>query len=427
MDNKLCVIGLGYIGLPTATVFAENGWDVTGVDINFLVVDELNKGRVNIEENGLAELVEKAVKEKKLTAKMSPVESDVFIIAVPTPHNPDLTANLRYVETAVKSLLPVLKKGNTIIVESTVPPRTTRDVVAPILDAAGFKSGEDVYLAYCPERVLPGKILVELYDNNRIVGGINEVSAEKAANVYRTFVRGKVLETIAESAEMSKLMENTYRDVNIALANELTKISEGLKIDALEVISLANEHPRVNVHQPGPGVGGHCIAVDPYFIMEKDPDNAKLISNARFINDSMPEFVINQVKKIIDDTSKIAVLGLAYKGNIDDIRESPALKIVDQLMQENYNVQVYDPYVKQTQVEFKLSSFKDALQDADMMLVLTDHNEFKNLNWEEISNLMKSPNVLDTKNCIKNYNEQINYYNFGNLHELAEKKVLTSL
>lgn len=424
MDNKLCVIGLGYIGLPTAAVFAENGWEVTGVDINSLVVDELNNGKVYIKENGLDELVEKAVGEKKLTAKMSPIEADVFIIAVPTPHNDDLTANLRHVETAVKSLLPVLKKGNTIIVESTVPPRTTRDVVAPILDEAGFKSGEDVYLAYCPERVLPGRILIELYENNRIVGGINQLSAEKAAQVYRTFVKGKVIETTAESAELSKLMENTYRDVNIALANELTKISEGLNIDALEVISLANEHPRVNIHQPGPGVGGHCLAVDPYFIIEKDPVHAQLISSARSINDSMPEFVISQLKKAIDPTSKIAVFGLAYKGNIDDVRESPAIKIVNQLLDENYHVQVYDPYVRQEQVSFKLSPFKDTLQDADMMLVLTDHNEFKKLDWEEVNNLMKEPNVLDTKNCIKNYNEHVNYYNFGNLHELTSSKVL---
>src|SRR5699024_6533271 len=250
MSKKICVIGLGYIGLPTSVTFAEHGWDVTGVDINSLAVDELNKGKVHIKENGLDEVVEKVVNEKRFIARMAPVEADVFIITVPTPHNADSTANLSHVENAVKSLLPVLKKGNTIIVESTIPPRTTRDVVAPILDEAGYKPGEDIYLAHCPERVLPGKILIELVENNRIVGGINSISAEKAADVYRSFVKGKVIETTAESAEMSKLMENTYRDVNIALANELTKISEGLNIDALEVISLANEHPRVNVHQP---------------------------------------------------------------------------------------------------------------------------------------------------------------------------------
>ncbi|AXI10464.1 UDP-N-acetyl-D-mannosamine dehydrogenase [Oceanobacillus zhaokaii] len=418
MSKNLCVVGLGYIGLPTAVVFAENGWKVTGVDVNSLVVDELNKGKVIIEENGLDELVAKVVNENKFVARMSPVESDVFIVAVPTPHNEDQSANLKYVESAVKSILPVLKKGNTIIVESTIPPRTTRDVVAPILDEAGFESGDDVYLAHCPERVLPGRILIELYENNRIVGGINTVSTEKAAEVYRTFVKGKVLETSAESAEMSKLMENTYRDVNIALANELTKISEGLNIDALEVISLANEHPRVNVHQPGPGVGGHCLAVDPYFIIEKDPDNAKLITNARTINESMPEFVVNQVRKAVDKSSKIAVFGLAYKGNIDDIRESPAIKIVKQLMFEGFNTKIYDPYVKQEQVDFALSTYEEALQGADILLILTDHNEFKNLNWKEISNLMRAANVLDTKNCIQNASAEVNHYNFGNLYEL---------
>lgn len=421
MNKNVCVVGLGYIGLPTAVVFAQNGWKVTGVDINSLAVDELNKGKVHIKENGLEELVEKVVQEKKFSARMSPVEADAYIIAVPTPHNSNLTVNLKHVENAVSSLLPVLRKGNTIIIESTIPPRTTRDIVAPILDKAGYKPGEDIYLAHCPERVLPGRILIELYENNRIVGGINPISANKAADVYRSFVKGKIIETTAESAEMSKLMENTYRDVNIALANELTKISEGMDIDALEVISLANEHPRVNVHQPGPGVGGHCLAVDPYFIIEKDPENAKLISNARSINESMPEFVVNQVKKIVTTSDKMAIFGLAYKGNIDDIRESPALKIIGQLMSENYNVHAYDPYVKQEQVNFKLSTYQESLQDAELILVLTDHNEFKELNWEEIKGLMKTVNVIDTKNCINNLCDNGNYYNFGNLSKLSKE------
>src|SRR5699024_3335451 len=266
----------------------------------------------------------------------------------------------------VRSIIPVLEKGNIVIVESTIPPRTTSDIVSPVLEEAGFNCGKDIHLAHCPERVLPGKILIELLENNRIVGGINSISAEKAADVYRTFVKGKVIETTAESAEMSKLMENTYRDVNIALANELTKISEGLNIDALEVISLANEHPRVNVHQPGPGVGGHCLAVDPYFIIEKDPENAKLISEAREINESMPEFVTEKVKQIVGENGKVAILGLAYKGNIDDIRESPSLKIYDSLERQGFNVEAHDPYVKQEQVDFKLSSFEDALRNSEM-------------------------------------------------------------
>jgi len=419
MTKKLCVLGLGYIGLPTSAVFAENGWDVIGVDVNNFVVDDLNKGKVRIKENGLNELVEKVVKEQQLLAKSSPTEADVFIIAVPTPHNSDLTANLTHIKNAMFSILPVLKNGETIIIESTIPPRTTRDVVAPILKDAGFEPGIDVFLAHCPERVLPGKILVELYKNNRIVGGINPISAKKAADVYRTFVKGKVIETSTESAEMSKLMENTYRDVNIALANELTKISENLGIDALDVIELANEHPRVNIHQPGPGVGGHCLAVDPYFIIEKDSTNARLISESRKINESMPQFVIEQVNKVVNKLSKIAIFGLTYKGNIDDVRESPALKIVKNLISKNYNVQVYDPYINQDQVEFQLTSFKGALYNSDMLLVLTDHNEFKKLDLKYVSSLMNKAIIIDTKNCIENVPDDVSYYNFGNLHELG--------
>lgn len=423
MSKKLCVVGLGYIGLPTATVFAENGWEVTGVDVNLEIVNQLNKGIVYSKEVGLNERVEKVVGDKRLKASSKAEEADVFIIAVPTPHNPDYSAYLQHVEDGVKSIIPVLRLGNTIIVESTVPPRTTRDVVAPIIDAAGFKAGEDIYLSYCPERVLPGRILAELYENNRIVGGINSRSATMAADVYRSFVKGKVMETISENAEMSKLMENTYRDVNIALANELTKISEQLNVDALEVISLANEHPRVNLHQPGPGVGGHCIAVDPYFIVEKSPD-ARLISEARAVNDSMPQFLVNQVKKTLPEKSRVAVFGLAYKGNVDDIRESPAITIVNLLLSEGFDVKAYDPHVSDSQIKFKLSAYKEALQDAEMLLVLTDHDVFKKIDWEEAAKLMKQPNILDAKNCITVDNEQINYYNYSNLYELKRNNLL---
>jgi len=418
MTRKICVIGLGYIGLPSSVVFAENDWEVIGVDTNVSVVNSLSKGIAHIKEDGLDELLLKMVNEKKFVAKTSPVNADVFIIAVPSPMTSDLSADLSYVESAVRSILPVLQNDNTIIVESTIPPRTTRDVVAPIISEAGFKPGEDVYLAHCPERVLPGQILKELYENNRIIGGINAVSTKEAADVYRTFVKGNILETTAESAEMSKLMENTYRDVNIALGNELTKIAEGLNIDALEVIALANEHPRVNIHQPGPGVGGHCLAIDPYFIIEKDIENSKLIRKAREINESMPKFVVKQVEKVCNKSGKIAIFGLAYKGNVDDVRESPAIKVIEELKNKNYNVDAYDPYVKQEQVDFKLSSYEEALNEADIMLILTDHQEFKNMDWNKISAMMRTPNILDAKNIVENNNEHITYYNFGNLFEL---------
>lgn len=274
------------------------------------------------------------------------------------------------------------------------------------------------------ERVLPGRILVELVENNRIVGGVNDVSTDKAVEVYATFVKGDLLRTSALSAEMSKLMENTYRDVNIALANELVKISEKLGIDALEVIGLANEHPRVNLHLPGPGVGGHCLAVDPYFIIEKAPEESQLIAKARSINNSMPDFVVEQVsKRVNNSSSKIAVLGLTYKGNIDDVRESPAMEIVDKLLEEGYTLGVHDPHVSQEQVNFKILSFEEAIEDSECILVLTDHNEFKNFDEKVILGKMKQPLVLDTRNCVSINSEEIRYVNFGNLKKATEVKI----
>jgi UDP-N-acetyl-D-mannosaminuronic acid dehydrogenase len=419
MSKTICVIGLGYIGLPTAAMFADSGWNVIGVDINPIAVEKINQGEIHIEEVGLAELVKKVVQQGSLRAQLKPTYADCFIIAVPTPHNEDHTANLDYVISATKSILPYIKEGNIIIVESTIPPRTIDDVVAPILREQGWSVGEDIYLAHCPERVLPGRILIELVENTRIVGGINEKSAEKAAEVYRSFVKGKILLTSAVSAEMAKLMENTYRDVNIALANELVKISEHLGINALEVIELANHHPRVNLHLPGSGVGGHCLAVDPYFIIEKAPEQCVLISDARQINNSMPYFVVDQLKKIVlDNHSKVAVFGLAYKGNIDDIRESPAMDVLNILQQEGYRLGIYDPHVRQEQVNFRLSSFEEAISDAECILVLTDHNEFKSLNEEKIVSLMKKPVIFDTRNCVKIIKKDIQYYNYGNLYKI---------
>jgi len=425
--NKLCVVGLGYIGLPTAAMFANHGWQVHGVDVNKKAVDMINIGQIHIEEVGLGGLVENAVMNESLRASTEVEGADCFIIAVPTPHNSDNTANLEYLVQATKSVLGKVQKGNIVIVESTIPPRTINDVVAPLFEEAGWKVGEDIYLAHCPERVLPGRILIELVENNRIVGGINDASTDKAVEVYATFVKGDLLRTSALSAEMSKLMENTYRDVNIALANELVKISEKLGIDSLEVIGLANQHPRVNLHLPGPGVGGHCLAVDPYFIIEKAPEEAQLIANARAINNSMPDFVVDLVgKRVKDASSKIAVLGLTYKGNIDDVRESPAMEIVEKLLGEGYMLGVHDPHVSQEQVEFKLSSFEEAVEDADCILILTDHNEFKMLDEGAILAKTKRPLVLDTRNCVKISSEEIEYVNFGNLSLVSSVQVISN-
>jgi UDP-N-acetyl-D-mannosaminuronic acid dehydrogenase len=419
--EKICVLGLGYIGLPTAAMFANVGYNVLGVDINENAVNLLNNGDIHIEEVGLGELVKKVVHQDMLRASTSPEYADIFIVAVPTPNHADHTANLEYVKAATENILPYLKEGNLVIIESTIPPRTINDYVAPIIQSNGWKVGEDIYLAHCPERVLPGRILIELVENTRIVGGINEISAQKAAIVYSSFVKGEIIETSAVTAEMSKLMENTYRDVNIALANELSKISDKLEINALEVIELANRHPRVNIHQPGPGVGGHCLAVDPYFIIEKAPDLSLLINNARSINNSMPEFVVDHVNNIVECQGKIAVFGLTYKGNIDDVRESPALEVINLLLEKGYKLSIYDPHVKQEQVNFPLSTFDDAINQADCILVLSDHNEFKLLDENKILSRMRNAIIFDTKNSVKVNSKAIRYYNYGNLYEMRER------
>lgn len=419
---RLCVVGLGYIGLPTAAMFAHSGCKVLGVDVSEYVISKLNKGEIHLEEIGLPKLIDEVVKNGKLKASLNVEKSDCFIIAVPTPADKNNSADLSYVISATKSILPFLETGNIVIIESTIPPRTIDDIIAPLIEKAGFKVGEEIYLAHCPERVLPGRILIELVENTRIVGGINKISAIKAAEVYASFVTGEILTTSALSAEMSKLMENTYRDVNIALANELVKISNNLGVDALEVIQLANHHPRVNLHLPGPGVGGHCLAVDPYFIIEKAPEEAVLISDARKINNSMPNFVIEQLNNIIfDKNSKIAVFGLTYKGNIDDIRESPAMDIINELLEDGYNISVYDPHISQEQVTFKLSNYEQAIADAECVIVLTDHNEYKNLDETMLINRMKKPVVFDTRNCVNINSEEIKYINFGNL-SLSRRK-----
>ncbi|UII55686.1 nucleotide sugar dehydrogenase [Cytobacillus spongiae] len=418
--KKICVIGLGYIGLPTSAIFAKAGYEVVGMDVSERVVESLNKGEVHIEEVGLPELVKEVVEAGKLRGSTTPEEADVFIIAVPTPIHEDFTANIDYVVSATKSIVPYLKKGNVVIVESTIPPRTMDDVVAPILMENGFDTQNDIYLAHCPERVLPGRILIELIENTRIVGGTTPVAAKKAGDVYRAVVTGDVIETEALTAEMSKLMENTFRDVNIALANELAKISQKLGVNAHAVIELANKHPRVNIHQPGPGVGGHCLAVDPYFIVEKAQAESPLIQESRRINNSMPDFVVEQIEKLTVQVAKpkIAVFGLTYKGNIDDVRESPAIEIYEKLAHNpRFEVHAYDPHVQNEQVPFELSSFEEAVKGAHVVAILADHNEFKQLTADDFSS-MASPVVFDTKNCTSLAGDFVKLYRIGDLSML---------
>ncbi len=411
---KITTIGLGYIGLPTSLMFAKHGADVVGVDISERTVDFLNSGNVPIEEPGLEAYLNKALSAHKFKASLTPEAGDVFIIAVPTPNVAgEFGCDLTYVKKAVNGILPLLEKGNIVIIESTISPRTTEDVIKPFIEKEGFQVGEDIFLVHCPERVLPGNILYELVYNNRIIGGVTEKCTAKGKEVYGTFVKGELLGTAASVAELSKLMENTYRDVNIALANELVQIGARLDIDALSVIEMANKHPRVNIHQPGPGVGGHCLAVDPYFIAAEVPEEAKLILRARQINRQMPDFVIQKVLAIMAENQgeTITILGLAYKGNVDDTRESPAIQIADKLKAlTNYQIRTFDPFVASSSA----NSLESALDESDLALVLTDHDVFEKIPQKIIAR-MRTSILFDTKNCVKETDAFNKSYNLGNI------------
>ena len=410
---KVCIIGQGYIGLPTAALFSRNHCEVVGVDISEDMINNLNKGIIHIEEPGIAEIIKNAVENELYVASLTPQKADAFIITVPTPYIVEnYSCDLSYVVSACESILPYLEKGNTVIVESTIAPMSTDDTIKPIFEKAGFTIGEDLYLAHCPERVLPGRIIEELIHNDRIIGGVTPECAKKASEVYGQFVEGDLMLTEAKTAELSKCMENTFRDVNIALANELAKICAEIGVNALDVIEMANKHPRVNLHSPGPGVGGHCLAIDPYFIYAKAPETAKIIKLARDTNNSMPDFVCENVEKIIEK-GKIAVLGVSYKGNTGDDRESPAYEIIAKLSQ-NYEISIHDPHIQ----NLNFVSIEDATKDADLILILCDHNEFKKLDYELILKNMSNPIIFDTKNIIKEVPSEIKLFNYGNLYKL---------
>ena len=343
---KVCIMGQGYIGLPTAALFSRSHCEVVGVDINEEIVNNLNKGIIHIEEPGISDIIRQSVKKNTYKASLTPEKADAFIITVPTPYIVEnYSCDLSYVITACETIVPLLEKGNTVIIESTIAPMSTDEVIKPIFENAGFEIGKDLYLAHCPERVLPGKILEELVHNDRIIGGVTPECSVKASEVYGQFVEGYLMLTEAKTAELSKCMENTFRDVNIALANELAKICAEIGVNALDVIKMANKHPRVNLHSPGPGVGGHCLAIDPYFIYAKAPETAKIIKLARDTNNSMPAFVCKYVRKIIPD-GKIAVLGVSYKGNTGDDRESPAYEIIAELEENGYELSIHDPHIE---------------------------------------------------------------------------------
>ena len=415
---KICIVGQGYIGLPTAALFAKNGCEVLGVDVNEEIVNKLNQGIAHIEEPGITEAIKNAVEKGHYHASLKPEEANTFIITVPTPYvKEDLSCDLSYVISACNSILPVLNKGNVVIIESTIAPMSTDEVIKPIFENEGYVIGEDLFLAHCPERVLPGQIMEELVNNNRIVGGITPECTRKAADVYRTFVKGEIIETEAKTAELSKCMENTFRDVNIALANELAKICAEIGVNALDVIEMANKHPRVNLHSPGPGVGGHCLAIDPYFIYAKAPETAKIIKLARDTNNSMPGFVIENTGKILSkidpDAHKISVFGVSYKGNTDDARESPAFEIIAGLKSAGYEIDIHDPHFDNP--DYK--DFDEATKDSSLILILTDHNQFKDLDYETMNKNMKTKIIFDTKNIIKDVPEDVTLINYGNLYK----------
>lgn len=392
MNNKICVLGLGYIGLPTASLLATAGADVIGVDVREDVVRTINSGRIHIVEPDLDVLVRSAVQSGKLKAALRPASADVFIIAVPTPfkqgHKPDLS----YVHAATSSLLPVLRNGNLVVLESTSPVGTTDQIAKWLREDRGDL--KQIHVAHCPERVLPGHILKELVDNDRVIGGIDNASTEAAMTFYRQFVSGNLLATDARTAEMCKLTENASRDVNIAFANELSLLCDRFKINVWELIRLANHHPRVKILNPGPGVGGHCIAVDPWFIVSAAPETARLIRTAREVNDSKPEWVLAKVREHTRAQARpvIGCLGLSFKPDIDDLRESPALEIVKRLQSEKLGkIMACDPNISALK-GVTLYSLAEVLAQAGIILVLVAHRQFKALERKNLSGKI----IIDT-------------------------------
>ena len=407
--QKICFIGLGYIGLPTASTFAIHGLKVLGVDINPHIISTLNKGEIHIHEPGLRDVVTQAIHSGNFSFSTQVEEADAFIIAVPTPFKENelgeyngekyKLADMRAVTSATEAIVPHLRQGNLVILESTSPPLTTLNLVKPILERSGLKAGVDFYLCYSPERVLPGQILRELIENARVVGGITPESAKAGHDLYATFVKGEIIETDSTTAEMVKIMENTTRDVNIAIANEFSRLAEKFGVDVWEAISLANRHPRINILNPGPGVGGHCISVDPWFFVEAAPELTPLIYHARKVNDGQPHFVIEKVKQALGDlkNKKIAALGLAYKPDVDDLRESPATEVVHLLQNAGAQVKAWEPFKPDADMKGidMAPDLETALKGADAIVLLVNHTEFKTFKPEEIATKTSARIIID--------------------------------
>ena len=379
----MTVIGLGYVGLPTAAVLATRGLRVAGVDLRPDVVDTINAGAIHIVEPELDALVRAAVAAGTLRAHREPPPADTFLICVPTPLGPGQSPGLDHVRAATAALLPVLRPGNLVVLESTVPPGTTRQIVGDQARARGFALGRDLFVAHAPERVLPGAVIREVVENARVVGGLTDACTARCAAFYERFVRGEVLRTSAETAELCKLAENAFRDVNIAYANELANLCERLGLDVWELIALANRHPRVQILRPGPGVGGHCIAVDPWFIVASAPADTPLIRAARAVNDARPAHVVAAVRRHAErfKRPRVALLGLSYKADIDDLRESPALEVARQLHADgDLELLLVEPHLARSPIDgLPLHTAEDALAAADIAVVLVAHRAFRRL------------------------------------------------
>lgn len=406
--DKVSVVGLGYIGLPTAAFIASKGIPVVGIDVNQDAVDSINAGKVPFFEPGFGELLARVVNEGTLTAQTEQIEANAYIVCVPTPFREDHSVDTKYIQAAAEALAPHLKPGALVVLESTSPPGTTEDMAKHLVELRPDLSLNDeddnaIFIAHCPERVLPGKIMEEMENNDRVIGGLTPKGAQLARELYSTFCTADLLVTNATTAEMAKLTENSFRDVNIAFANELSLICDRLGIDVWELIDLANHHPRVSILQPGPGVGGHCIAVDPWFIVSAAPEEAKLIKTARTVNDGKPEWVIDQVLKALEgkDHPVVAALGIAFKNDIDDLRESPSLEIVKRLAVDNpeLDIRVVEPNVEELPpVLNNLSNLTkqdaaDAIAAAEVVLLLVNHKEFVALD----KTVLQGKTVIDTK------------------------------
>ena len=400
---KINVIGLGYIGLPTTLMFATHGVEVVGTDYNKELVHTLNEGKTTFEEKGLDNLFKNALKSNiKFTTEYQ--KEDIYIVSVPTPYEKeDKKIDPKYVVSAVESVLDVCNEGAIIVIESTISPGTIDKFVRPLIKEKGFEIGKDVHLVHAPERIIPGNMIYELENNSRTIGADEKEIGEKIKNLYSSFCKGDIVVTDIKTAEMTKVIENTFRDINIAFANELSRICRKENMDVYEVIRIANKHPRVNILQPGPGVGGHCISVDPWFLVGDYPDIVNVIKAAREVNDGQPQFVLERLRTIlkennITDLSKVGIYGLTYKDNVDDIRESPTLQLLEKLnKEEKEKFKIFDPYVTKKIVENQYFNFNEFISKLDVIVIMNAHNQLK-----ENVNEIKDKIILDTKNIIEN-------------------------